>query len=88
MNKFTLLKFPHTVDEIITERIDSLNKLICESGDDQHVLALIEMIIAHISTNYEGVYVQRTIEELISSANWWRECLEPGISLITYQQEE
>ena len=43
-----LLKFPHSTDEIISERIHSLSKLIAESGDDAHVLAVLESMISYI----------------------------------------
>lgn len=84
----TLLKFPHTTDEIITERIHSLTKLIAESGDDAHVLALLESIISYISINYEGVYVEATVRKLIEAHAWWKECYDPNITLATYQESE
>tara|TARA_Y100001938_G_scaffold38780_1_gene53680 strand:- start:1874 stop:2149 length:276 start_codon:yes stop_codon:yes gene_type:complete len=76
-----LLKFPHSTDEIISERINGLNKLICQSGDDGHILRLIEMIIGHLSLNYEGVYVDNTLTKLIEAHNWWKECYEPDATL-------
>lgn len=76
-----LLKFPHTTDEIITERISSLNKLICESGDDEHICKVIEMLIGHISLNYEGLYIEATIARLIEAHNWWKECYDPNVTL-------
>lgn len=84
----TLLKFPHTTDEIITERIHSLNKLICESGDDAHVLAVIEMLVSYISMNYEGVYIEATLRKLIEAHAWWNECYDPNVTLATYQDCE
>ena len=83
-----LLKFPNTTDEIITERIAGLNRLICESGDDAHVNAIIEMLITHIATNFEGVYVEATIAKLIEAHAWWSECYDPNITLSTYQDNE
>lgn len=84
----TLLKFPHTTDEIITERIHSLNKLICESGDDAHVNAIIEMLIAHISNNFEGIYVEATCAKLIEAHAWWSECYDPNVTLSVMQDVE
>ena len=84
----TLLKFPHTTDEIISERIHSLNKLICESGDDAHVNSIIEMLVTHISQNFEGVYVEATVAKLIEAHAWWTECYDPNITLTTYQETE
>lgn len=88
MNKFTLLKFPHSTDEIISERIHSLNKLICESGDDAHVNAIIEMLVSHISANFEGVYVEATIAKLIEAHAWWTECYDPNVTLSTMTDSE
>ena len=88
MTKFTLLKFPHSTDEIITERIASLNKLICQSGDDEHILAVLEMLTAHISLNYDGLYVDQTIAKLVEASSWWRECLDPNLTLATMHDAE
>lgn len=83
-----LLKFPHTVDDIIAERIQGLNRLICESGDDAHVNAIIEMLISYISVNYEGVYVEATIAKMIEAHAWWSECYDPNVTLATIQETE
>ena len=88
MNKFTLLKFPHTTDELITERIHSLSKLIAESGDDAHVKAVIEMLVSYISINYEGAYIDATLHKLIEAHAWWTETLDPNVTLVTYQDIE
>ena len=79
-----LLKFPHTTDEIITERIASLNKLICESGDDSHVNAILEMLIGHIANNFEGLYIEATVAKLIEAHAWWSECYDPNVTLAAY----
>ena len=84
----TLLKFPHTTDEIISERIHSLNKLICESGDDAHVTAILEMLITHISNNFEGQFIEATVARLLESAYWWTECYDPNVTLSVMQETE
>lgn len=83
-----LLKFPHSIDDIISERIQGLNRLICESGDDAHVNAIIEMLISYISVNYEGVYVEATIAKMIEAHAWWTECYDPNVTLATIQETE
>lgn len=85
MNKFTLLKFPHSTDEMITERIAGLNKLICESGDDEHVNQIIEMLIQHLSSNFEGLYVEATVAKLLEAIYWWKECYQPDATLSVMQ---
>tara|TARA_Y100001937_G_scaffold13127_1_gene17139 strand:+ start:5892 stop:6167 length:276 start_codon:yes stop_codon:yes gene_type:complete len=79
--KFRLLKFPHSTDDIIAERIHGLNKLICESGEDEHLTKILEMLIVHLSMNYEGLYVEQTITKLIEAATWWQECYDPNLTL-------
>ena len=79
--KFTLLKFPHSTDEIISERIQGLERLICEANDEKHLCALLEMIISHISSNYEGIYIDNMITKLIESHHWWLECCDPNATL-------
>lgn len=86
--KLRLLKFPNTTDDIISERIHSLNKLICESEDDAHVNAIIQMLIEHISSNFEGVYIEATVAKLIEAVAWWTECYDPNVTLSTYQETE
>lgn len=81
----TLLKFPHSTDEIITERIHSLNRLIVESGDDAHINAVIQMLISYISMNYSGIYIEATLAKLIEAHAWWSECYDPNVTLSTYQ---
>lgn len=76
-----LLKFPHTTDEIITERIISLNKLICEANNEKHINAIIEMLIGHVTLNYEGIYVDNMVTRLIEAHGWWLECSEPNATL-------
>ena len=83
-----LLKFPHSTDEIISERIHSLSKLIAESGDDAHVLAVLESMISYISINYEGVYVEATVAKLIEAHAWWKECYDPNVTLAAYTDTE
>lgn len=87
-NILQLLKFPHSTDEIITERIHGLNKLIAESGDDAHVNAIIEMLISYISVNYEGVYIDQTLSRLIEAHAWWSECYDPNATLSVMQDIE
>ena len=84
----TLLKFPHTTDEIISERIHSLNKLICESGDDAHVTAILEMLISYITNNYTGQFVDTTVARLLERAYWWTECYEPNVTLSVMEEIE
>ena len=78
---FTLLKFPHTTDEIISERISGLEKLIEESNDETHICALLEMVISLVTRNYEGVYIDQMVGKLIESHHWWLECYSPDASL-------
>ena len=80
----TLLKFPHSDDEIISERIEGLNRLLCESGDDAHVNQIIEMLVRHISNNFEGIYIEATIQKLIEAHAWWSECYDPNVTLNNY----
>lgn len=79
--KFTLLKFPHSTDEIISERISGLEKLIEESNDETHICALLQMIISLVTRNYEGVYIDQMVAKLIESHHWWLECYSPDASL-------
>ena len=79
--KLTLLKFPHTTDEIISERIYSLSRLICEANDERHINAVIEMLISHVTHNYEGVYVDNMVTRLIEAHGWWLECCSPDATL-------
>ena len=79
--KLTLLKFPHTTDELIEQRIEGLNKLICESGNDEHICRILEMVISHITLNFEGMYVDATIFKLMEAHHWWKECYDPNVSL-------
>ena len=81
VNKFTLLKFPHSTDDLIAQRIDSLNKLICESTEDEHVNKIIEMIISHLNVNYEGLYVEYCTQHLLNAIFWWKECYDPSSTL-------
>ncbi len=86
--KFTLLKFPHSTDEIITERILGLEKLIGEANDERHVNAVIEMLISHVSQNYEGVYIDNMIIKLVESHHWWLECYNPDATLSVEESAE
>lgn len=86
--KLRLLQFPHSTDDIIAERIHGLNKLICESGEDEHVTRLIEMLCAHISLNYEGLYVENTLSKLTEAAFWWQECYNPNFTLSSMSDSE
>ena len=79
--KLSLLKFPHSTDDIISERISGLDKLISEANDEKHVNAIIEMLIGHVSFNYEGVYVDNMITRLIEAHGWWLECCDPDATL-------
>ncbi len=79
--KFTLLKFPHSTDEIISERIDGLEKLINETNDEAHICALLQMIISLVTRNYEGVYIDQMVSKLIESHHWWLECCNPDATL-------
>tara|TARA_Y100000401_G_C8313347_1_gene221051 strand:- start:689 stop:967 length:279 start_codon:yes stop_codon:yes gene_type:complete len=79
--KLTLLKFPHSTDEIIQERIASLDRLICEANSDCHVSTVIEMLIGHITLNYEGIYIDNMITRLIEAHGWWTECHNPNATL-------
>ena len=88
MNKFTLLKFPHSTDEIITERIESLNRLIVESDNDEHVIQLLEMIIGHLTLNFDGLYVEHCTQHLLEAIFWWKECYCPEASLAAMQDSE
>ena len=79
--KFTLLKFPHSTDDIIFERIQGLERLLSETNDEKHINALLHTIISHISINYEGIYIDQMIAKLIESHHWWLECCTPDATL-------
>lgn len=83
-----LLKFNQSIDELITARIEGLNKAIVESGDDEHISQLIQMIISYISTNYSGVYIDNTLSKLAEANFWWAECIQPDITLSVNEEAE
>lgn len=83
-----LLKFNHTIDEIITNRIEGLHKIISESGNDEHINQIIQMLCAYISSNYSGVYVDNTLSRLAEANFWWAECCEPNVTLNISEEVE
>ena len=76
-----LLKINQTIDELITARIEGLDKVLCESGEDEHINEIISMLINHISRNYEGLFVDHCCMNLVQAMCWWKETYDPNLSL-------
>lgn len=81
----TLLKFPHSNDEIITERINGIYKLLCETNNDEHINKILEMLITYISSTYEGTYPDQALFKLIEAHAWYSELYNPDITLSVNQ---
>ena len=73
---FTLLEFPHTQHEIMKARIEGLHLLLCK-GNEAYISDVIQMLIAFLQDNYEGLYVEATVMRLIEAHYWWLECNSP-----------
>lgn len=65
MNKFTLLKFPHTEKEIVRARIEALQWYL-DNSDVEYFPEIIEMLIEHLDESYEGVNIDQCKFLLIS----------------------
>lgn len=83
-----IIKFNQTVDEIITARIEGLDKVLCETGEDEHINEVISMLINHISRNYSGLFVEHACMNLLQAAWWWKETYDPNLSLSIEEEVE
>lgn len=77
--KLQLIEFPHSEDELIKARINGLHLMLCKTSEE-YVNDVIEMLIMYISDNFEGEYVETTIDKLIESHYWWMECNNPQVT--------
>jgi len=65
-----------------TERIqERIRGLLSEMNQDQadHVIECIDMLCEFIGEQYEGVFVENTMQKLIEARFWWSECINPEI---------
>ena len=68
----TLLKFPHTTDDLINNRIDGLFELLSQTDQD-HMPLILEALIWYIinSYDYEGEDYLYQVEIRLTEALWW-----------------
>ena len=83
-----LLKLNQSIDEIITARIEGLDKVLCETGEDEHINEIISMLINHITRNYSGLFVEHCCMNLVQAMLWWKETYDPNLSLSIEEEVE